>query len=413
MKRILTLTVVFALMLTCGITLSACGGNKPKTLATPILTVNGTTVSWAKVDNAKDYTVNIDGTDLATTQTALSYSFTSHSPDDYVIKVRANTSNTKKYNNSEYSEAKTVTVSPIVNAVVPSITAEPTGATYDRYEDATALSVTASASDSGILSYQWYKNTVNSTTGGTAVGTNSNTYTPSTTTAGTLYYYVIVTNTNNSVNGTKTATKTSNAAAVTITNKLAELFAEIKNVKGKFAIEIEEDGDDYICYYEVNGDVSRYLATKSDGYIGSVEWQHIVGENTEAYRANTADGEIVYWSYWEIYNDYPSNAFEDNKNWEEIAALLKYNDNDFEFVDGIWVLKESADKDIFIWLGGGAWEDCGYFARSFEIELKSDMVVITYVLDLWETSTDNILSSAKYTATVTFNPTITIADLPM
>ena len=60
---------------------------------------------------------------------------------------------------------------------------------------ATALSITATAGSGTISGYAWYSNTTNSNTGGTLVGTNA-TYTPSTTSVGTLYYYVVVTNSN-------------------------------------------------------------------------------------------------------------------------------------------------------------------------------------------------------------------------
>lgn len=57
----------------------------------------------------------------------------------------------------------------------------------------TALSVTAS----GIgITYQWYSNTTNSNSGGTLIsGATASTYTPLTTAAGTLYYYVVVSGT--------------------------------------------------------------------------------------------------------------------------------------------------------------------------------------------------------------------------
>lgn len=55
---------------------------------------------------------------------------------------------------------------------------------------ATALSVTATGTS---LTYQWYSNTTATNSGGTAVGTNSASYTPSTASAGTLYYYCVVT----------------------------------------------------------------------------------------------------------------------------------------------------------------------------------------------------------------------------
>jgi len=101
----------------------------------------------------------------------------------------------------------------IVNAATPYISAQPVSGSYKKGAAAAALSVTASVSDGGTLSYQWYRNTANSTSGGTAVGIGA-TYTPSTAEVGTLYYYVVVTSTNNSVNGNKTATATSSVIAV-------------------------------------------------------------------------------------------------------------------------------------------------------------------------------------------------------
>lgn len=54
--------------------------------------------------------------------------------------------------------------------------------------------LTVSAIGTDVLSYQWYSNTTKSTIGGTPVGTNSPSYTPSPFAAGKLYYYVVVTN---------------------------------------------------------------------------------------------------------------------------------------------------------------------------------------------------------------------------
>lgn len=59
--------------------------------------------------------------------------------------------------------------------------------------------LTVTATGFGTLSYQWYSNTTASTTGGTSLvaanGAGTNSYTPQSTTAGTLYYYCIVTGT--------------------------------------------------------------------------------------------------------------------------------------------------------------------------------------------------------------------------
>jgi uncharacterized protein YjdB len=112
----------------------------------------------------------------------------------------------------------TVTVNPITDAEPPSITSHPqSDATYNHNATATALSVAASVGDGGTLSYQWFSNTTNSTSGGTLIsGATGTTYTPLTSAVGTLYYYVVVTNTNNSVNGARVVTAASSVTTVTV-----------------------------------------------------------------------------------------------------------------------------------------------------------------------------------------------------
>lgn len=104
----------------------------------------------------------------------------------------------------------------MTDAQPPTIEAQPISATYEQNETAFKLFVSANSTDGGVLSYQWYSNSTNSTVGGTEVGTNSYTYTPSTATVGTTYYYCVVTNTNNEATTNKTATATSDAATVTV-----------------------------------------------------------------------------------------------------------------------------------------------------------------------------------------------------
>ena len=106
---------------------------------------------------------------------------------------------------SPVSSVVTVTIN-----TAPAITTPPSGATYCQNGTATALSVTATGTS---LSYQWYRNTTNSTSGGTAVGTNSSTYTPVITASGTLYYYAVV--------SSGTCSTTSTVAAVSVTAKPA------------------------------------------------------------------------------------------------------------------------------------------------------------------------------------------------
>ncbi len=92
------------------------------------------------------------------------------------------------YNTSAYGA---YTISATCSCAT-SITTQPTGNTYCQNETATALSVIATGQ--GTNTYQWYRNTSNSNSGGTLIsGATSATYSPSTATVGTFYYYVTVT----------------------------------------------------------------------------------------------------------------------------------------------------------------------------------------------------------------------------
>ncbi|BFT69536.1 S-layer homology domain-containing protein [Paenibacillus sp. P36] len=135
----------------------------------------------------------------------------------YVVVTNTNNSVSGTKTATATSSIAAVTVNALTNAATPGIDTQPTGATVNEGDSSPALSVAASVSDGGLLTYQWYSNTTNSTSGGTAISiATSPTYAAPTATPGTTYYYVVVTNTNNSVSGTKTATATSSVAAVTV-----------------------------------------------------------------------------------------------------------------------------------------------------------------------------------------------------
>jgi formylglycine-generating enzyme required for sulfatase activity/quinol monooxygenase YgiN len=109
---------------------------------------------------------------------------------------------------------------PVANdAAVPVINAQPQDASYTAGDTATPLSVSATVDDGGMLSYQWYTNTANGSTGGTPInGATNSSYTPPTADSETVYYYVVVTNTNNNATGAKTAAITSSVATITVTD---------------------------------------------------------------------------------------------------------------------------------------------------------------------------------------------------
>jgi len=107
-----------------------------------------------------------------------------------------------------------------VGAQQPNITAHPLSAGYTPGDTPTELSVTATVTDGGTLTYQWYSNTENNTTSGIEIsGETSTTYQPPTSLIDPTYnyYYVVVTNTidDNGDGGNKTAARVSNVAVIT------------------------------------------------------------------------------------------------------------------------------------------------------------------------------------------------------
>ena len=59
--------------------------------------------------------------------------------------------------------------------------------------DPTPTAITVAATGTGTVTYAWFSNTTNSTTGGTSLGVTTPSYTPSSATPGTRYYYCIAT----------------------------------------------------------------------------------------------------------------------------------------------------------------------------------------------------------------------------
>ena len=106
------------------------------------------------------------------------------------------------------------------NAQVPTISRHPQSNTVS-INKVVELTILASVSDGGTLSYQWYSNSTSSTQGASAIsGATNPSYTVPTTSVGTTFYYCVVTNTNDSVGGNKTATATSNIAKIEVLAKV-------------------------------------------------------------------------------------------------------------------------------------------------------------------------------------------------
>ncbi len=111
-----------------------------------------------------------------------------------------------------------VCTSPVISAQ-PSTTPE----TVCQNATATTLSITASPA----TGYQWYSNTSASNTGGTLVsGATAATYTPTTGTAGDLYYYCVVTN------GSASCTATSDVSGKITTQVLPSISGTLTVCQG-------------------------------------------------------------------------------------------------------------------------------------------------------------------------------------
>ncbi|WP_299100866.1 PKD domain-containing protein [uncultured Winogradskyella sp.] len=79
----------------------------------------------------------------------------------------------------------------IVVIPAPLITTQPSSDSV--CQNGVVNDLTVAFDGSGTPNYQWYQNSVNNTTSGTAIaGATSDTYTPPTTTVGTTYYYVVI-----------------------------------------------------------------------------------------------------------------------------------------------------------------------------------------------------------------------------
>ena len=117
---------------------------------------------------------------------------------------------------SSLTQATSITITTPAPAA-PTITAQPQGAEYITGYAAAAMHVTATAS-AGTLSYQWYRNTTATNTGGTPIsGATGPSYAPSTDVAGTFYYYCVVTDANGSTPSAVATIVVSAASAPTIT----------------------------------------------------------------------------------------------------------------------------------------------------------------------------------------------------
>lgn len=175
--------------------------------------------------------------------------------------------------NVSISGGSAATVNVSVSGVVspschtPTISANPSGATYNMNATATALSVTAAKGDEGdpSLTYQWYVSATNDNTAGSVIGgATSSTYTPPTTTAGTKYYYCVV--------YSGACSKASTCAAVTVntptlTASVSSCAFSTKKIDGTYTMTLTISGTnlakDATVAYAIGGDDADMFSVTS------------------------------------------------------------------------------------------------------------------------------------------------------
>lgn len=165
--------------------------------------INDTT-GWAIIEGATKETYNPDVSKAGT----LYYR---------AIATNTNAAVNGKQTASQTSNAATVAVANEgkVNATFP-VLSGPNTVVLEKYNDPTALSVSAESLDGGTLSYQWFRTPLESNIGGEAIeGANSATFDPGRRNSPlAFYYYVEVTNTNAKVSGEPKALTKSSAVQV-------------------------------------------------------------------------------------------------------------------------------------------------------------------------------------------------------
>ena len=176
-----------------------------------------------------------------------------------------------------------------IPAGTPVITKQPESLTFE-YGKTGSFTIEAEAASGSTytLSYQWYRNTISSTVGGTEItGATGTTYTvPDNTATGTYYYYCIVT-AKRSDNGQE-ATKTSNIAELKITKQAGRVIPptakQLLKYNGEAQVLLENAGSSDTGTIEYSLDNITYstdIPEATDAGTYTV-WYRVTGNDTYA-----------------------------------------------------------------------------------------------------------------------------------
>ena len=222
-------------------------GEKPEALELKVTATvsDGGTLSYqqykngAKIEGATAATYSIPKDELIGT---IEY---------YVVVI--NTNNNVNGNKVASVTSNKTIVTVITNAETPVITSQPQNKSVDDGKTFD-LSVNAKSPDNGVLTYQWYIAKDSSSEGDLISGATNSTLSTkydlkNSYVSEDVYYYVVVTNTNNNVNGVKTAQVTSNRVKVTVNVEKLDGNINIDFNQGGKINEKENSNFTFITYF--------------------------------------------------------------------------------------------------------------------------------------------------------------------
>jgi len=168
-------------------------------------TITNTSLSQSICSGSQTTLVNLAATPVGTTFSWIataSSGITGFTPSGTTNTIPVQTISTINTNPGTVTYVITPTIGTCVGATVnyvvnvipaPTLTTQPASSTVCQGGTPTILSVVLN-NTSGSPSYQWYSNTVNNSTTGTAIsGETNTTYSPASSTIGTTYYYCVIT----------------------------------------------------------------------------------------------------------------------------------------------------------------------------------------------------------------------------
>lgn len=194
--------------------------------------------------------------------------------DCYVYCVVTNTNSENGATETAHSRAVKLLIregSLAVDAEQPKVAVQPAGkifsASAPEDERKMELKVTAFSLDKGKLSYQWYKNSTNDTSNGESIdGATEDSYSFTVgTTIGTEYYYCQITNTNNTVDGNKTASIFTSTAEVEVEESYRLVF-KVNNDEAGRIVALRAGKPIELNSYVKKGDKIQFLAFCNPNY---------------------------------------------------------------------------------------------------------------------------------------------------